>query len=125
MSRKFIILVISFVFALISSYKSESKDITAVSTNKIEQIIHDELEEPLPINSEYGIARQNSYSAPIRNLQPVKKNSNLTGLKRLIIKSGRNLCQQNIIRQYGYVSYYYPSNYKPDRMIVQLRKLVI
>lgn len=126
MSRKFLILIVTFVFALIFSDTSESKDVIHVSTDLIEQISPDELEEQSPINSDYGIARQNSFSsAPIRNLQPVQKRSGGTSIQKSIIKSGKNLCQQIVSRQYGYVSYYYPSTYTPDRMIIQLRKLVI
>lgn len=126
MSRRFIILIVAFVFALTNSYRSESKDVIHVPSEVIEQIAPDELHEESPYNSDYGIARQNSFSsAPIRNLQPVQKRSGGTNVQKSIIKSGKNLCQQIVSRQYGYVSYYYPSTYTPDRMIIQLRKLVI
>lgn len=125
MSRKFLILIVTFVFALIFSDTSESKDVIHVSTDLIEQISPDELEEQSPINSDYGIARQNSYSAPMRNMQPVQKKTGSSCVQKTIVKSGRNLCPLTTSRQYGYVSYYYPSTYTPDRMIIQLRKLVI
>ena len=127
MSRRFIILIVAFVFALTNSYRSESKDVIHVPSEVIEQIAPDELHEESPVNSDYGIARQNSFSTPIRNLQPVQKRSGSggTNVQKSIIKSGKNLCQQIVSRQYGYVSYYYPSTYTPDRMIIQLRKLVI
>jgi hypothetical protein len=125
MSKRFIILIVAFVFALTNSYRSESKDVIHVPSEVIEQIAPDELHEESPVNSDYGIARQNSFSTPIRNLQPVQKRSGGTSIQKSIIKSGKNLCQQIVSRQYGYVSYYYPSTYTPDRMIIQLRKLVI
>ena len=125
MSRKFIILITTFVLALVSSYQSESKDIAHVSIDGLEQISPDQLDEQSPISSDYGLGRQNSYSAPIRNLQPVQKRTANSCPQKSIIKSGKNLCPLSIVRQYGYVSYYYPSTYNPDRMIIQLRKLVI
>ena len=125
MSKKFLILITTFVLALASSYHSESKDITHVSSEILENISPYELDEQSPISSDYGIGRQNSYSAPIRNLQPVQKRTANSCPQKSIIKSGKNLCPLSIVRQYGYVSYYYPSTYNPDRMIIQLRKLVI
>ena len=125
MSRKFLILIVTFVFALIFSDTSESKDVIHVSNDLIEQISPDELDEQSPINSDYGIARQNSYSAPMRNMQPVQKKTGGSAIQKTIVKSGRNLCQVITTRQNSYVSYYYPSTYTPDRMIIQLRKLVI
>lgn len=125
MSRKFYILILTFVLSLIFSSTSESKDIVYDSSELLEQICPDELDEQSPINSDYGIARQNSYSAPIRNLQPAQKKTGSSYGQRSIIKSGKYLCHSNIIRQYGYISYYYPSTYNPNRMIIQLRKLVI
>ncbi len=125
MSRKFLILIITFVFALIYSDRSESKDVTRISNEMIEHITPDELHEESPIRSDSGIARENPYSASMRNLQPVQKKTGGSSVQKIIFKSGRILCPQMISRQYGYVSYYYPSTYTPDRMIIQLCKLII
>ena len=93
MSKRFIILIVAFVFALTNSYRSESKDVIHVPSEVIE-IAPDELHEESPVNSDYGIARQNSFSAPIRNLQPVQKRSGGTSIQKSIIKSGKNLCRR-------------------------------
>lgn len=126
MNRKFLIIVFALILGLANFNDSASKDMAkSFTVHHSEQVCADQLVDASPLASEYAIARHNSYSSNVRNLTSAQKKTNGSHFHRLLAKSGKNLNNTYSLKSIRYVSHYYPTSYNPQRMVIQLRKLII
>lgn len=129
MSKRYLILIFSAFLAMVLSDRTDCKECTnQYAQNVIETICADQSELMSAENpSEYGIPRQNSYSAPLRNLQPAKRttSSGSSTQGTFAVKTGKSIDVKAVFRTLAYCQSDFSGTYAPERLLISLRKLVI
>lgn len=128
MKKRFLILLATAFLAMVLSSRTDSKECSACTiSTEIEVSYIDETEFTISENEpEYGIPSQNSYSVPIRNIQPVKRPSSTnTSTSTFAAKAGKSIDIISIFKTLDYCVSDYSGTFAPQRRLISLRKLVI
>ena len=126
MNKRFIILLFAVILAFAFSDNSQSKEnISFVHEHSLDEVYEISFNEDSPA-SEYGIPRQNSYSAPARTVKVAKRNSS-TGHHNisLAVKAGKNLDSKVFLRALASCQCDFSGRFCTQRRLISLRKLVI
>ena len=126
MNKRFIILLFAAILAFAFSDNSQSKEsYSFVHEHSLDEINEISFNEDGP-SSVYGIPRQNSYSAPARNVQVAKRTSS-TGHHNisLAVKAGKNLDSKVYLRTLAFCQCDFSGKFSIQRLLISLRKLVI
>lgn len=126
MNRRFLILLLSTFLALVLSDRTEGKEcMEDFSAYQTEELCEASFEAD-DNTSEYGLPRQNSYSAPLRNLQSAKRaTSSVQSLNSLAIRAGKAIDINIYLHTLTCHQADYSGIHTPGRLLISLRKLII
>lgn len=127
MNSKFLILLLSAFLALVLSDRTDGKTCTQTRPLCCDTETVDETSfESSDNRSEFGIPRQNSYSAPVRNLQPVKRTTSSGQTSKIFaVRTGKALDINIYLHTLACCQADYSGTYSPGRLLLSLRKLII
>lgn len=126
MNRKFLILLLSAFLTLVLSDRTDGKTCAQTSAADETEYVDETSFEADDSHQELGIPRQNTYTAPIRNLQPVKRTTSSGQTSKIFaVRTGKALDINIYLHTLACFQADYSGTYSPGRLLISLRKYII